>query len=112
MLIAIMGDSYENVTANIRIERFRSLARLSADLLVDFNENDPLFKGYLHICDMKDENAISNRGTWEGRLKAVKNEIGDVRGDIDMLNKKLDTKVEMLNAKLDSLIALLLKKDK
>ena len=98
-----MGDSYENVTANIRIERFRSLARLSADLLVDFNENDPLFKGYLHICDMKDENAISNRGTWEGRLKAVKNEIGDVRADIENRHKEL-------NAKLDKLIALM-KKD-
>ncbi len=36
----------------------RSLATLSADLLVDYNENDPLL-----------------------RLKEVKNEIGDVRGD-------------------------------
>ena len=62
-----------------------------------------MFKDYLHICDMKDDNAIANRDTWEGRLKAVKNEIRGVE-------KRIDTKVEMLNEKLDTLIALM-KKD-
>ena len=40
-------DAYENVTANIRIERFRSLGRLCADLLIDLKENNPIFKDYL-----------------------------------------------------------------
>ena len=63
---------------------------------IDLQENNPLFKDYLHICDMKDDNAIANRDTWEGRLKAVKNEIGGVEKG---LNTKLDALMELMRKK-------------
>ena len=71
MLIALMGDSYDNVTENIQIESIRARARVFADLLVDINRKNDIFCDWLHVCAAKDENAFSNRSTWEGKLKAM-----------------------------------------
>ena len=98
MLIALMGDSYDNVTENIQIESIRARARVCADLLIDVGTNDNIFCEWLHVCVAKDENTFSNRSTWEGKLKAMKREIGgvkkevkkEVKKDIDGVKKEID----------------------
>ena len=79
MLIALMGDSYDNVTENIQIESIRARARVCADLLIDVDGKNNIFGEWLHVCVAKDENTFSNRSTWEGKLKAMKREIGGVK---------------------------------
>jgi hypothetical protein len=81
MLIAIMGDSYDNVTENIRVESIRSNARVCADLLIDYAPTHALFTRWLHVCVIKDEGAVSNRNTWEGKVKAMKNEINKLKSE-------------------------------
>merc|ERR1711871_90911 len=114
MLIALMGDSYDNVTENIQIESIRARARVCADLLIDVDSKNNIFCEWLHVCVAKDENTFSNRSTWEGKLKAMKREIGSVKKemkkemngvkkDMEDMNKKLD-------AKLDAIMELLTKK--
>ena len=92
MLIAIMADSFDNVQENLKIQSFQvsSKARVCADLLIDFSPQHALFKQeYLHVCTVKGprfklrENAMmSNQSQCEGRLKAVKREIGGVRDEM------------------------------
>merc|ERR1711907_768642 len=82
MLIALMGDSYDNVTENIQIESIRARARVCADLLIDVDSQNNIFCEWLHVCVAKDENIFSNRSTWEGKLKAMKREIGSVEKNL------------------------------
>ena len=128
MLIALMGDSYDNVTENIQIESIRARARVCADLLIDVDGKNNIFGEWLHVCVAKDENTFSNRNTWEGKLKAMKMEIGSVeknlvkkmelsdlkaneakkemKKDIDGVKKDM----EDMNKKLDAIMELLTKK--
>merc|ERR1719231_1354534 len=94
MLIALMGDSYDNVTENIQIESIRARARVCADLLVDINRKNDIFCEWLHVCAAKDENAFSNRSTWEGKLKAMKREMGGVKKDLEKKMELTDLKVD------------------
>ena len=114
MLIALMGDSYDNVTENIQIESIRARARVCADLLVDINRKNDIFCEWLHVCAAKDENAFSNRSTWEGKLKAMKREMGGVKKelkeDIDGVKKDIDGVKKDMNKKLDAIMELLSKK--
>ena len=114
MLIALMGDSYDNVTENIQIESIRARARVCADLLVDINRKNDIFCEWLHVCAAKDENAFSNRSTWEGKLKAMKREIGGVEKNLEkkmeLSDLKMDLKVDEVNKKLDAIMELLSKK--
>ena len=136
MLIALMGDSYDNVTENIQIESIRARARVCADLLIDVDSKNNIFCEWLHVCVAKDENTFSNRSTWEGKLKAMKREIGSVKKDLvkkmelsdlktneakkemkkDIENVKKEMKKDMedmnkkLDAKLDAIMELLTKK--
>eukprot|EP00942_MAST-04A_sp_MAST-4A-sp1_P010821 g10821.t1 len=105
MLIAIMADSFDNVQANLKIQSFRSKAKVCADLLIDFRPTHHIFKEqYLHICTVRDEageNAIMNsQSQWEGRLKAVKKEIQDVKAemkaDMGEISAKIDKLMEAL----------------
>ena len=41
-----------------------------------------IFCEWLHVCVAKDENTFSNRSTWEGKLKAMKREIGTVKKEL------------------------------
>ena len=97
---------------------------MCADLLVDINSKDKIFCEWLHVCAAKDENAFSNRSTWEGKLKAMKREMGgieknlekkmelsdlkadEVKKDIDGVKKDM----EDMNKKLDAIMELLSKK--
>ena len=110
MLIALMGDSYDNVTENIQIESIRARARVCADLLVDINSKNNIFCDWLHVCAAKDENAFSNRSTWEGKLKAMKREIGGVEKNLEKKMELSDLKVDDMNKKLDAIMELLSKK--
>ena len=121
MLIALMGDSYDNVTENIQIESIRARARVCADLLIDVDGKNKIFCEWLHVCVAKDENTFSNRSTWEGKLKAMKREIGGVEKNLEKkINFKVDEvkkdidgvkkDMEDMNKKLDAIMALLTKK--
>ena len=117
MLIALMGDSYDNVTENIQIESIRARARVCADLLIDVDGKNNIFGEWLHVCVAKDENTFSNRSTWEGKLKAMKREIGGVKKemkkDIDGVKKDIDSvkkDMEDMNKKLDAIMEVLAKK--
>ena len=101
MLIALMGDSYDNVTENIQIESIRARARVCADLLVDINSKNDIFCEWLHVCAAKDENAFSNRSTWEGKLKAMKREIGGVKKDLEKKMELSDLKVDEVKKDID-----------
>eukprot|EP00943_MAST-04B_sp_MAST-4B-sp1_P004331 g4331.t1 len=93
-----MGDSYDNVTENIQIESIRARARVCADLLVDINRKNGIFCEWLHVCAAKDENAFSNRSTWEGKLKAMKREMGGIEKNLE---KKMDLKVDEVKKDID-----------
>ena len=82
----------------------------------------PIYFGilWLHVCVAKDENTFSNRSTWEGKLKAMKREIGSVKREmkkemkknIDVVKKDIDVmKKDMgdINKKLDDIMELLTK---
>ena len=105
MLIAIMADSFDNVQENLQIQSFKAKARVSADLLIDLPKNHSLFATmYLHICTVKDdaaENAImTSQNQWEGRLKAVKNEIAGVERKLGANQAKVEVKLAKMEAKL------------
>jgi hypothetical protein len=101
MLIALMGDSYDNVTENIQIESIRARARVCADLLIDVGTNDNIFCEWLHVCVAKDENTFSNRSTWEGKLKAMKREIGGVKKEIDGVKKEVKKDIDGVKKDID-----------
>ena len=79
-----------------------------------FSERHPLFKQeYLHICTIKDEAGesalMSNQSQWEGRLKAVKREIKEIKSEMkaEMSEMKAEMKAEMKesNAKMNEMKA-------
>lgn len=110
MLIAIMADSFDNVQENLQIQSFKAKARVSADLLIDLPKNHSLFATmYLHICTVKDdaaENAImTSQNQWEGRLKAVKNEIAGVERKLGTNQAKVEAnqaRMEANQAKMEA----------
>ena len=78
---------------------------MSADLLIDLPKNHSLFATmYLHICTVKDdaaENAImTSQNQWEGRLKAVKNEIAGVERKLEANQAKVEANQAKMEAKL------------
>ena len=113
MLIAIMADSFDNVQENLQIQSFKAKARVSADLLIDLPKNHSLFATmYLHICTVKDdaaENAImTSQNQWEGRLKAVKNEIAGVERKLEASQAKVEAnqaRMEANQARLEAKLA-------
>jgi hypothetical protein len=82
-------------------------------VLIDINSKDNIFCEWLHVCAAKDENAFSNRSTWEGKLKAMKREIGREKNlekkmelsdlKADGVEKNLEKKMELTNLKVDEL---------
>ena len=98
---------------------------MCADLLIDVDsKNNIIFCEWFHVCVANDENVFSNRNIWEGKLKAMKREIGgvkkDMKKDIDGVKKDVDgvkkniggvkKDMEDVNKKLDAILALLTKK--
>ena len=110
MLIAIMADSFDNVQENLQIQSFKAKARVSADLLIDLPKNHSLFATmHLHICTVKDDAAesaiMTSQNQWEGRLKAVKNEISGVERKMESNQAEIkanQAKVESNQAKMES----------
>ena len=76
-------------------------ARVCADLLVDINRKNGIFCKWLHVCAAKDENAFSNRSTWEGKLKAMKREMGGVKKDLEKKMELSDLKVDEVKKDID-----------
>ena len=94
MLIAIMGDSYEHVMENIKLEGIRARALVCADLLMDTRaSNKKYFPRWLHVCTpdgQKEETDL-----WQGRLKAVKEEVKKAKFS-------MEEKVEAVTSKLQA----------
>ena len=110
MLIAIMADSFDNVQENLQIQSFKAKARVSADLLIDLPKNHSLFATmHLHICTVKDDAAesaiMTSQNQWEGRLKAVKNEIGGVERKMESNQAKVESKLAKMESKLGKMEA-------
>jgi len=119
MLIALMGDSFNNVMENIRVQSVRGKAQVCADLLIDLNESNRIFgQRWLHACVLKDEGSSVSLDDWEGQSKTLQNKIVEevkkkvgemvgakmdgVEAKMDASNAKMDKKLDASNAKMDA----------
>ena len=97
MLIAIMGDTYENVTSNYKMEGMLSRAQVVVDLLEQYaTKKDPILNPrWLFMLSPLDVETDDQR--WHGQLvelkKTVGKEVQDLRNDLDL---KLDAVLELL----------------
>jgi len=97
MLIAIMGDTYENVTSNYKMEGMLSRAQVVVDLLEQYaTKKDPVLNPrWLFMLSPLDVETDDQR--WHGQLvelkKTVGKEVQDLRNDLDL---KLDAVLELL----------------
>eukprot|EP00942_MAST-04A_sp_MAST-4A-sp1_P013796 g13796.t1 len=105
MLIAIMGDTYENVTSNYKMEGMLSRAQVVVDLLEQYaSKKDPILNPRWLVMLSPLDTELDD-GHWHGQLielkKTVSKEVGALRGDVDKkLNKILELmeKQQMLGA--------------
>ena len=83
-------------------------------MLIDLPKNHSLFATmHLHICTVKDdaaENAImTSQNQWEGRLKAVKNEIGGVERKMESKLARIESNLAKMEAQLSAILQALQK---
>lgn len=97
MLIAIMGDTYENVTSNYKMEGMLSRAQVVVDLLEQYaSKKDPILNPrWLVMLTPLDTD--ENDRNWHGQLvelkKAVGKEVGSLKRDVE---EKLNRILEMM----------------
>ncbi len=97
MLIAIMGDTYENVTSNYKMEGMLSRAQVVVDLLEQYaSKKDPILNPRWLVMLSPLDAELDDRH-WHGQLielkKTVSKEVGALRGDVD---KKLNRILELM----------------
>ena len=104
MLIAIMGDTYENVTSNYKMEGMLSRAQVVVDLLEQYaSKKDPILnpRWLVMLTPLDTDSRDTN---WHGQLvelkKAVGKEVGSLKIDVEKKLNKIITMMEQQQLEL------------
>ena len=97
LLIAIMGDSYEKVKENERVEAIRERARIVVEMEKRFPTSHH-YHSFMHFVEVADA-AGSHDIAWEGATRRV-TEV--MRAETSQLESELNTKLEILEGEVNS----------